>query len=412
MAGIRDRAVACFLVLVLLVTFSSGCIGKTEAGPTIRIGYITDVTGPGAPVLVHFTLLLEDLVRYYNDEHLIPGAKIKVITCDTKADASRYIPAYDLVRKRGAQVIVVCLPDAAEILEPFAKRDGVPLAVMPSTQTLVDPPGWAFCFSYPPAYAMKSLLKWISEQPWDYSKGPRKIGLVSWNEPYAVDGEKGVKDYCQAHTDQFQYVAGLLSPMGAITWSGEVRKVESCDYVVIPNVPMAMGTFVIEFRAKNTKAVLIGTDAVAAAQDYLVKMCGWKAVDGSLVISFTPLWGERYSLVTKATEILYRYRAEAADKIISSGLGYLGGFHSMYTFFELLREAVRRVGIQDFDGQAFYNKAVDFAITWEGYPEWGFTPTTRYAVKHTAIYRFMAILQSPVRVSDWLPVIDERGSAS
>ena len=406
MARRRDRAIACFLVLAVLATFCSGCTSKTEAESTIRIGYITDVTGPGAPVRIHFTLLLEDLVNYYNNENLIPGAKIKVITCDTKADASRYIPAYDLVRERGAQVIVVCLPDAAEMLEPFAERDKIPLAVMPSTETLIDPPGWAFCFSYPPAYAMKSLLKWISEQPWDYSKGPRKIGLVSWNESYSVDVEKGVREYCQAHPDQFQYVAGLLSPMGAITWSGEVRKVEDCDYVVIPNVPTAMGTFVREFRARNTEAVLIGTDAVAAAEDYLVKMCGWKAVDGALVTSFTPLWTEQYSLVTQAREILYRYRAATADEIISSGLGYLGGFHSVYTFFELLRQAVAEVGIQNFDGQAFYNKAVNFTITWEGYPEWGFTQTTRYAVKHTAIYKFMAVLQSLVRVSGWLPVTE------
>jgi ABC-type branched-subunit amino acid transport system substrate-binding protein len=406
MARGRDKAIACFLVLALLATFCSGCTSKTEAESTIRIGYITDVTGQGAPVLIGFTFLLEDLVRYYNEEDLIPGVNIKVITYDTQSDASRYIPAYDYVKEKGAQVIVVCLPDAAEMLEPFAERDKIPLAVMPCTETLIDPPGWAFCFSYPAAYAMKSLLKWISEQPWDYAQGPRKIGLVSWNESYSVDVEKGVREYCQAHPDEFRYVAGLLVPEDVMTWSGEVRKVKGCDYVVIPNVPAAMGTFVREFRASNKEAVLIGTDAVAAAQDYLVKMCSWEDVDGALVTSFTPLWTEQYSLVTLATEILHRYRAAIADEIISSGLGYLGGFHSMYTFFELLRQAVTEAGIQNFDGQAFYNKAINFTVTWEGYPEWGFTPTIRYAVKDTAIYKFMAIVQSMVRVSDWLPVID------
>ena len=367
------------------------------------------MTGPGSPVLIDFTFLLQDLVRYYNEKDLIPGAKIKVLTYDTGADASRYIPAYDWVKERGAQVIVVCLPDAAEMLEPFAERDKLPLAVMPSTETLIDPPGWAFCFSYPPAYAIKSLLKWLSEQPWDYAKGPRKIGLVSWQESYSVDVEKGVREYCQDHPDKFRYVAGLLTPEDVMTWSGEVRKLEDCDYVVIPNIPTAMGTFVREFRAKNKEAVLIGTDAVAAAQDYLVKMCGWEAVDRTLVISFTPLWTESYPLVTQAREILDMYRPEMADRIISSGAGYLGGFHSMYTFFELLRQTVEQAGIQNFDGQAFYNKAVNFSITWEGYPEWGFTQTTRYAVKHTAIYEFHAGLQSLVRVSGWLPVIDKRG---
>jgi ABC-type branched-subunit amino acid transport system substrate-binding protein len=406
MARVRDKAIACFLVLALLAAFCSGCISRTEAESTIRIGYITDVTGPGAPVLTHFTFLLEDLVRYYNEEDIIPGTKIKVTTYDTKSDAGRDIPAYDWVKGHGAQVIIVCVPQTAETLEGFAERDKIPLAVMSSTEALIDPPGWAFCFSYPAAYAMKSLLKWIGEQPWDYAQGPRKIGLASWEESYSVDVEKGLKEYCQDHKGDFQYVAGLLAPDGVMTWSGEVQKLKDCDYVVIPSIPTAMGTFVREFRARNKEAVLVGTDAVAAAQDSLVKMCGWEDVDGALVTSFTPLWTEQYSLVTQAREILYKYRAAIADEIISSGLGYLGGFHSVYTFFELLRQAVAEVGIQNFNGQAFYNKAVNFSITWEGYPEWGFTPTTRYTVKHTAIYKFMAVVQSLVRVSGWLPVTE------
>ena len=35
---------------------------------------------------------------------------------------------------------------------------------------------------------MESLLKWISEERWDWeTKGPAKIGCVSWNEPYSID---------------------------------------------------------------------------------------------------------------------------------------------------------------------------------------------------------------------------------
>jgi hypothetical protein len=70
---------------------------------------------------------------------------------------------------------------------------------------------------------------------------------------------------------------------------------------------------------------------------------------------------------------------------------------------------VEEVGVQNFDGQAFYNKATNFTTTWEAYPEWGFTPTIRYAVAYTAIYRFDAELERTVRVSDWLPVINDTG---
>jgi len=401
----QGKAIACFLVLALLATFFSGCHRATGQGVTIRIGYITDVTGPGSPVLIHFTYILEDLVRYYNEENLIPGAKIKIVTYDTKADAGRDIPGYDWVRDRGAQVLIVCLAVTAETVKSFAERDKIPVAVMPSTKALIEPPGWAFCFSYPASYAVESLLKWISEERWDWeTKGPAKIGCVSWSESYSVDVEEGMQEYCQAHPDKFDYVAGLLPPRGTMTWVGEVEKLKRCDYVAVPNIPIAAGTFVREFRAGGNNAVFIGPDAVTASRDYLVKMCGWEAIDGMLTTNFTRTWSEPSPLVDLAKDLLYEYHPERAEDIISAGMGYLGGFHSLYTFFDLLRKVVEEVGAENFDSQAFYDQAVKFTTNWEGYPEWGFTETVRYSVKHTAIYEARADVDDMVRVSDWLPV--------
>ena len=62
------------------------------------------------------------------------------------------------------------------------------------------------------------------------------------------------------------------------------------------------------------------------------------------------------------------------------------------------------MGVENFDSQAFYNEAMKFKTNWEGYPEWGFSETLRYAVKHTAIYEAKADVGDLVRVSDWLPV--------
>ncbi|MBL7119189.1 MAG: hypothetical protein ISS53_00735 [Dehalococcoidia bacterium] len=59
---------------------------------------------------------------------------------------------------------------------------------------------------------------------------------------------------------------------------------------------------------------------------------------------------------------------------------------------------------ENFDSQAFYDQAVKFTTNWEGYPEWGFTETMRYSVKHIAIYEARADVEDVVRVSDWLPV--------
>ncbi|MFC2000716.1 ABC transporter substrate-binding protein [Chloroflexota bacterium] len=402
----RNKVAACLLVLVLLATLYSGCRQLKAEELTIRIGCVTDITGQGAPVLIHFIYILDDLVRYYNQEDPIPGVKIELDIYDTRSDAARDLPAYEWMRDWGADIIIVCMPQSAEAMMSFAERDEIPLAVIPATEALVQPPAWAYCFSYPAAYAMRALLEWISENHWDYDEGIPKVGCASWRESYSVDVEEGVREYCRAYPEKFDYVAGLLPPQGTVAWGGEVEKLKECDYVAIPNIPPAMGTFAREFRAKGNDATFIGPDAVAASRDFLVKMCGWEAVDGTLSTNVTGLWTDDTEPVRLAKEILYKYRPDYAEEIMSTGgTGYLGGFQSLHVFFELLRNAITAVGAENFDGQAFCAEAVTFKTAWEDCPEWGFTATRRYALAHTAIYEFREQLGDLVRMSDWLPVI-------
>jgi hypothetical protein len=65
------------------------------------------------------------------------------------------------------------------------------------------------------------------------------------------------------------------------------------------------------------------------------------------------------------------------------------------------------VGSWNFDGQAFYDAATGFELTYEDLPEWGFTQTTRYASKYIAMYRWDAAAEDLVRVSDWVPLVLE-----
>ena len=404
------NVVACLLALVMVATCCSACDNSQDERVTIRVGCITDLTGPGAPILVHFVYILDDLVKYYNEEDLIPGVKIEVATYDTRFEASRILPSYEWMKDWGARVIIVCMPQEAETILNFAEEDEIPLAVMPATEALIQPPAWAYCFSYPAAFAMKSLLKWISENHWDYGQGIPKVGCVSWRESYSVDVEEGIREYCQAHPDKFDYVAGLLPPQGTVAWGGEVEKLKDCDYVAVPNIPTAIGTFVREYRARAAGATFIGPDAVAAARDFLVKMCGWEAVDGTLATNFTGLWTDDTEPARLAREILYRYRPDYAEEIMSAGgTGYLGGFQSLYTFFELLRSAIRAVGPGYFDGPAFCAEAASFKTAWEGYPEWGFTAARRYAIRDTLVYEFSAEVEDLVKMSDWIPVTGAAG---
>ncbi|GAI79279.1 unnamed protein product, partial [marine sediment metagenome] len=198
-------------------------------------------------------------------------------------DASRDITAYEWCRERGAKVIITPLSSTGEILKPFLEKDGVPLYVCATTVPLVDDPGWVFCKDPPLGYYMQSALKWVSEEEWDWqTKGPTKVGCVGWSESAHIEVESGMKEYCLAHPDQFEWVGGFRTPVGSMTWSGEIAKLRDCDYVYPPSTGTGTVSFVNQFRAAGGGATFIGSSPLFAFTGLLIDACGWEKMDGTL----------------------------------------------------------------------------------------------------------------------------------
>lgn len=399
-------AVAFLLVLALLALPLLGC-ADPEEGVIISIGQITDVTGMSATSVTPIYHVIEDLARYYNEEGLIPGVKIKIVTYDTRTDFARFISAYDWVKERGAKVVISVLNVPSLILKPFAERDKIPLAAVGGSMEVIEPPGWVFWFNCPPSYEIKTLLRWISEEDWDYTKGIPKVGFAGWTEPYEEELESAMREYCQAHPDKFQWVGGYLVPLGTMTWTGEVEQLKECDYIHGAIIATPLSTFVKQFQARGYTTTFIGASAIPAFRGFIVDACGWEALDGWLTTSVCQWWNEPSPLVDLAKELLYRYRPGEAEDIIHAGSGYVGGFHNVYAIFEILQKAIEEVGAENFDGQAFYNAAIKYKTTWEGYPQWAFTQTKLYLVDCIQIHEWSAEMEDMVRVSDWLPLVVE-----
>jgi len=406
MNHIWKTATVSMLALALVATLCFGCASKSEEGVVITIGQISDLTGAGSPALIPLCYAVEDAASYYNEEGLVPGVKIKVITYDMKTDFARNLPGYDWVKERGAKVVITHFLETAETIKPFAEKDRVPLAALGTSMSLLDSPGWVFSFNCPPYYEIKTLLKWINEEHWDDDTRIPKIGLVDWRGSYAVELEGAAEEYCQAHPDQFQWVGAYLPPIGTMTWGGEVDKLKDCDYIVRGSGGPAIGSFIKAFEAKGYSATFLGGSAMASFQGFVVDMCGWEAVDGALTTSVCPWWNEPSPVVDLAKQLLDRYRSGQAEDIIHAGSGYLGGFHNAYAIFEILQRAIEDVGAENFDGQAFYDAASEFKVTWEGYPDWAFTETERCLVTHLVVTEWDADAEDMVTVSEWLPVVE------
>jgi ABC-type branched-subunit amino acid transport system substrate-binding protein len=384
-------------------------LSEGEEPVTITIGELTGLTGIASSALIPVHYAMMDVARYYNDEKLIPGVKIKVVAYDNKSDPARDVPGYAWCKERGAELIIAPLSTTAEILTHFAEKDKLPIMALASTMLAIEPPGWVFNTSCPPRYETNTLLRWVSEEHWDYTKGIHKFGLVGWNLPNVVEIETAIKEYCQAYPDKFEWVGSFLAPAGTMAWSSQVEELKDCDYICTTGSPMA--TFMKQFQSAGYSATFLGVSAASAYRSSLVDELGYEALDGTLFANESLWWNESTPIVDLAKELLYRYHdSSEAEEIMNAGSGYVGATQQMVAVLEILSQAVAEVGAENFNSQAYYDAALKYKTEgsmWEGYPQWGFSQTKRYLTDHMVIYEFSAEAQDLVRVSGWVPLVLE-----
>ena len=197
-----------------------------------------------------------------------------------------------------------------------------------------------------------------------------------------------------------------------MTWSGEVEALKGCDYIEAKGFPT--GAIINEFIDKghrtNSKGIFdVGTSS--SYRGFLVDLCGWERLDGLLTVNMSLMWNEPTRLVQLAKDLVHKYHPGEAEETMYAGLAYVGGILNLSATFAILEEAIAEVGAENFDGQAFYDAAIEYetgGLLWEGYPEgWGFSDTKRYLANHIATYEFSAEAEDLVWVGGWVPLVSE-----
>ena len=395
----------CVLVLTLLATSTLGCTKKAEEEVIIRLGNITDLTGPAATACVPYSWAYEESLEYLNEEDPIPGVEVQLVTYDGKLEPARAVPGYDWLRARDVVAITCSLPQIADILPFFIERDQVPTFCGQPTSIMEACP-LMFTLTATNAVQHRTITKWIGDQWANYPTKP-KIGVVGWNTSYELTASPSIEDYCRAHPGKFEWVGSYLAPMGTVTWAGEVEKLKDCDYIcACHGGGLGQATFMSEFRDKGYTAKFFAAEETAVWRSLLVDKVGYEALDGSLSFHGAGWWNDPYPVIDIAKELLYENHPADADDIVYSGYGYLSGVPQMFFLYYLLKETVERVGADNVDSHAVYDTAIDFRYTFEGFPEMGYTEGSRVSVKFGAVYEWSAEADDLVRISDWITVTE------
>lgn len=407
--------VAFLLVLVMLVPLSLSCGNGEKGVVTIRIGQLTDFTGAASPALRQITFITEDMIRYYNDEKIIPGVKLKLDPYDTKFDPSRYSLGYDWCKEKGDKIIIGIIADTPLMLKPFAARDKIVLAAMAGSPEMFTPRGWVFGFSNTNEDSAKILLRWIVENDWPQKgQGTPKIGIFAWDDTQSINVTKAIEAYLDAHPNEYDYVGRVVSPVGTLNFTSEAKKLKDkkCDYIAIPSGNI-MAPFLRDLRPTGSQATILDCcGSMGSFQRMYVQMVGWDLLDGCYSTANSYYWTDTENpIVQLATTLVHRYHsAGEAQDILASGNSYVGPAFMMTGILEVLAQAVKNVGAENFNGKAYYDAALNYKTTspiWAGCPEFRFSETRRKLMDRSLITKFVGgDVKDYVTISDWLPGVD------
>ena len=380
-------------------------LGTIEETPVIpdepvvfTIGNLTDITGPGAGSVGMVDMALEDLVEYYNENNLIPGVELEIISYDEQMDPAKDIPGYEWLRGKGADLIFTPVPATPSNLKARADKDEFVLFAVAANKEGILPPGYVFNLGVDPQFEAYTLLNWIAENDWDYeTKGPAKIGGAAWDEPYSTTFIGSMEDYCSAHPDQFEWEGGFLTSINFV-WATEVEALKDCDYVY-PGVVMT--SFVKQYREPGYTAKFVGSDPAAA----FLGTVEWDDIDGMLFVKYPRWWNEEGEIINLTNKLVRENHPSDAEDIIRSGNGY-HAINQVHAMLSIIADAAETVGPQNIDSQAIYDAAISFVCTSDGVQRASFGEGKRNATDAYGIYEARAAEEDIFRMHDeWLPAV-------
>jgi len=391
-------AVACAVILALLALPMLGCGDDEEDGKvTIKIGYLTDLTGPASSAMVPNLWAIQDAWEYLKEANPISGVDLKLEYYDTAMDTSRAIPGYEWLKQRDVVAIFSYMPQITDIICPFLEKDKMPVMAHTGTEASAATP-WVFLEGLPAAQQFTASLKWLEEQWPNYPTKP-KVGVVGWNSDYEKNIVGPMEEYCLARPDKFEWVGAFLSPMGTMTWGSEIIALKGCDYIA----PCHAGgggqaTFIDQFRNAGYTATFFGGEAMPCWTGLIIPKVGWEAMDGSFSAVTHPWFSDDSIQGEVATEGVAKHPGETA---ISLGYGYVSQVGAQFFWYNMIKAAIEEVGPENVTGQSCYNSFENFHITLPDSPEKGFTPTSRVDMQYARVYEWSAAAQDLVQISDW-----------
>ena len=376
---------------------------------TITIGNITDKTGPAAQALINVDQALKDNLKYFEEMGLFPeGVTIKLVEYDTQYDPSKFIPGYEWLKEKGADIIVSSVPGSGETLKSRVDEEQRLFFMLMATPPLYNPPGYIFSVNINSEAIMYTILDWIAENDPNFpTDRPAKLGGMGAEDPYVQGWIEGLTKYCD-NNPNWELKDTFIVGWTTMTFEPQVDALMDCDYIIPPTTGFAIPNFMKEYRQAGGNATFLGNDAHMAYLGMIKDGAGWDIMDGMhFVVPYT-WYTDDAEVIDILDHVFANYHSESeVGGLMWSGGAYRGGFTQWRGMLLLIAEFLEENGLAAYNTDAFYEYLQSASIKIDG-NVWDYSPTDRQSWNSMGMLKADAATEGLVRVDDgWFPVVFE-----
>ncbi|MBI2503828.1 MAG: ABC transporter substrate-binding protein, partial [Candidatus Latescibacteria bacterium] len=382
------------VVLALISTgfawsFAEEVPGVTDS--TIRVGMITDLTGPLAFVGQEASAGARLYLDQVNEQGGVYGRKIDLIVEDDGYQPPRTIAAF---RKLVDQDRVFCFAGSmgsstTTATFPFIERERIPLIAPLTFASAMHTPPKQYLFAMDPSYNIQAwiIVKYLLEV--EKAQSPR-LAVLYQDDDYGQDGLKGLRE-AAAHYN-LPIVAEESYKKGAVDFSTQIFNLRKADptHVVLWTVYREAAAVLKEARMADWHPQFIG--GLPIADDKTLELAGTDA-EGLLALQIIDFQSQD-ELMKQYRELLKKH---APDHRLS--LYHAGDFWSAQALVEGLERAGR-----DLTREKLV-EAMESFKGWDGSigPPLSYGPNLRGG-KNTSAFLVRADVANKtfVRATDWI----------
>jgi ABC-type branched-subunit amino acid transport system substrate-binding protein len=380
----KGKRLGLAIVVVLVALLGAlpglaGCAGGESEERVVKVGILADFTGTAA-FAMQPTMKTADtyVTKVVPEKNPLPGVKVEFTIFDTQLNYSRTIPGYLELKGRGVDMMIIPNAQDVELLGDRLEQDKMPVVGTQGLQSQLASE-WSMSTVSTVQSQGETVMRFIMDR-WDYEGKGRSpvVGHLGYTLTSTEYYQQGIDLVRNQNPEKFTWKGIERGTLGNVTWTSEVGRLKTCDYILVSVAGPMLSSFVSQARNGGYTGVFItgmeGFPGFFGLVQSALKGSPEQLYD-CYYLAWWPWWNEDLPYIEDCLEYIDTYAAGDKEELLNSS-AVISGWGLGMVVEAAIRNAIEEVGADNLDRVALKNgmRAVNMAVAGFG-DVWKVTPT-------------------------------------